>query len=142
MHSFDLRTNEPTANRQQSDFLFDIWLLGVIIILIGLPAPLNDVAQGRRFFMTTHIVKTPADYPAQVKKLIEHGIVIEDLAACERFLPHVSYYRFSAYFLQYSLIPWLCFLVAISRQSFLSVSFPFFFKFALSYLMMVCWSIG
>jgi abortive infection bacteriophage resistance protein len=68
---------------------------------IGLPAPLNDVAQGRRLFMASHNIKAPADYPDQIKKLIEHGFVIEDHAACERFLSQVSYYRFSAYFQQY-----------------------------------------
>lgn len=46
-------------------------------------------------------LKIHSDYDAQVRKLKQKGIIIEDAESCIDFLKKVNYYRFSAYFLPY-----------------------------------------
>jgi abortive infection bacteriophage resistance protein len=52
---------------------------------------------GMEFIM----LKQPATYEQQIKKLLEHGCEIPDVAFCEQVLAQVSYYRLSAYFMPF-----------------------------------------
>lgn len=76
----------------------------IIILVTGLPAPLNDVTQGRHFFIGDFYmsdVKKHQTYEEQVIKLRSRGCVINDDIACKNILKHIGYYRLSAYFLPF-----------------------------------------
>lgn len=82
-----------------------IFLFFVIIIMTtGLPAPLNDVPQGRHFFIRRFFmseVKPHLSYGGQIEKLREKGCIISDDSFCENILVNIGYYRLSAYFLPF-----------------------------------------
>ncbi len=74
-----------------------------IIKITGLPAPLNDVSQGRHFFCFKNMseVKPHLSYDEQINRLCSKGCVINDTDFCKSVLENVGYYRLSAYFLPF-----------------------------------------
>ena len=60
-----------------------------IIILTGLPAPLNDVPQGRHFFIRKYFmneVKPHLSYEGQINKLRGKECIIDDDSFCRNIL--------------------------------------------------------
>ena len=71
-----------------------------IMIATGLPAPLDDVPQGRHFFMRRYFmneIKPHLSYEGQIDKLREKGCVITDDSFCKNVLVNIGYYRTCRY---------------------------------------------
>lgn len=50
-------------------------------------------------------LKKPLSYDEQIKKLIEHGVVIEDEEKVKTILSQINYYRYTGYALQFRVSP-------------------------------------
>ena len=85
----------------ETHLIFDPFLH--IILVTGLPAPLNDVPQGRLFLEKTQMreLKKHRTYDEQIEKLKEKGCRITDEQKCREILENITYYRLSAYFVPF-----------------------------------------
>ena len=71
-------------NQDKFGLFYTLIFLSVVHIIIptGLPAPLNDVPQGRHFFIQRYFmneVKPHLSYEGQIDKLREKGCIIDNI---------------------------------------------------------------
>ena len=102
-------SNKYRKIKYQMIFYFTIafFIYYCIINLTGLPAPLNDVTQGRHFF--NYIIKVKpmnnykkaTSYKEQAEILKRHGCQIDDENFCLEKLSYINYYRLTAYLLPF-----------------------------------------